>query len=104
MFADGASALLTHAASSRIVDARWAASRWAWTMAREYVTSTSVEWIEYDASARALEIAFASGGIYRYLDVPSADCDALRAAESKGRFVNEVIKRRYRYVRVRPPL
>jgi len=72
-------------------------------MAREYVTSTSVEWIEYDASARTLEIAFASGGVYRYFDVPFAVHDQLRAAESKGRFVNEVVKRRYRYARVRPP-
>jgi hypothetical protein len=72
-------------------------------MAREYVTSTSVEWIEYDASARTLEIGFASGGVYRYLDVPPAECERLRAAESKGRFVNEVVKRRYKYVRVRAP-
>jgi hypothetical protein len=72
-------------------------------MAREYVTSTSVEWIEYDASARTLEIAFESGGVYRYLDVPAAICERFRAAESKGRFVNELVKPRYRYVRLRPP-
>ena len=72
-------------------------------MAREYVTSTSVEWLEYDASARTLQIAFASGGIYRYFDVTAAVCDQLRAAESKGRFVNEVIKRRFRYARLRAP-
>lgn len=72
-------------------------------MAREYVTSTSVEWIEYDASARTLEIAFESGGVYRYLDVPPPICDELRAAESKGRFVNETVKPHYRCVRLRPP-
>jgi hypothetical protein len=70
-------------------------------MTREYVTSTSVEWIEYDASARTLEIAFESGSVYRYLDVPVAIFDGLRAAESKGRFVNEIVKPGYRYVRLR---
>jgi hypothetical protein len=72
-------------------------------MAREYVTSTSVEWIDYDASARTLEIAFASGGVYRYFDVPPDACDELRAAESKGRFVNEVVKKRHRYTRLTAP-
>ncbi len=51
-------------------------------MAREYVTSTSVEWIDQDASAQTREIAFASGGVYRYCDVPTVVGDELRAAES----------------------
>ena len=72
-------------------------------MPREYVESTSIEWFEYDARARVLEIAYASGGVYRYAEVCARDCDELRAAESKGRFVNEVIKKRYRYTRVRSP-
>ncbi|HZW53144.1 MAG TPA: KTSC domain-containing protein [Candidatus Elarobacter sp.] len=72
-------------------------------MAREYVDSTSIDWFDFDARARALEIAYASGGVYRYWDVPPRVCDQLRAAESKGRFVNEIIKTRYRYTRVRPP-
>ena len=72
-------------------------------MAREYVTSTSVEWIDYDPDARTLEIAFESGGKYRYFDVPAAVCDQLRAAESKGRFVNDVVKKRFRYARIRAP-
>jgi len=73
------------------------------TMAREYVTSTSIAWFDFDADARTLEIEFAGGGIYRYLNVPPATCRALRAAESKGRFVNESIKPRYRYERVSVP-
>lgn len=72
-------------------------------MAREYVTSTSVEWIEYDAGARTLDIAFASGGVYRYAGVPPAEYERLRAAESKGRFVNEVVKQHYGHVRLRAP-
>jgi hypothetical protein len=69
-------------------------------MAREYVESTSIDWFDYDVRARVLEIAYASGGVYRYAGVSERDCDELRAAESKGRFVNEVIKKRYRYTRL----
>jgi hypothetical protein len=72
-------------------------------MAREYVTSTSIVWIDFDAGARTLEIEFVSGGVYRYLGVPPATWRALLAAESKGRFVNEVIKPRYRCERVKAP-
>ena len=72
-------------------------------MAREYVTSTSVEWYDYDPRAKTLEIEFASGGVYRYLGVPQAVYEQLGAAESKGRFANEVIKQRYEYVHVRRP-
>ena len=94
---------MTHASKSRIVSASWTVLRRWVAMAREYLTSTSVEWIEYDAATRTLEIAYASGGVYRYFDVPPAVCDQLRAAESKGRFVNAVVKPRYRYVCVTPP-
>jgi hypothetical protein len=69
-------------------------------MAHEYVESTSVVWFDYDAGAETLDIAYESGGIYRYLAVPQTVCDQLRAAESKGRFVNEVIKKHYRYRRI----
>lgn len=72
-------------------------------MAREYVESTSIEWFDFDGRARALEIGYASGGVYRYLAVSPRVCDELRAAESKGRFVNEVIKKRYRYTCIRAP-
>jgi hypothetical protein len=94
---------MTYVPNARIVDASRTALRQRVAMAREYLTSTSVEWIEYDASARTLEIAFESGGMYRYLDVPATVYDQLRAAESKGRFVNEVVKPRYRYARLQPP-
>ncbi len=93
---------MTHAPNSRIVDARRHVRRRVQTV-REYVTSTSVVWIDYDASTRTLDIAFASGGVYRYAAVPPAVCDQLRVAESTGRFVNEVIKPRYRYVRLEAP-
>ncbi|MDB5073028.1 MAG: hypothetical protein JWM87_4139 [Candidatus Eremiobacteraeota bacterium] len=72
-------------------------------MAREYVTSTSIVWFEFDVQTRMLEIEFISGGVYRYFGVPPTVADELRAADSKGRFVNEIIKPRYRCERVKAP-
>lgn len=73
------------------------------TMAREYVDSNSVEWFDFDRHGKTLEIAYASGGIYRYFGVPARVRDQLRDAESKGRFVNDVIKKRYRYTCLKAP-
>ena len=72
-------------------------------MAREYVTSTSIVWFEFDPRTRTLEIEFISGGVYRYFGVPPAVTDELRTADSQGRFVNEIIKPRYRCERVKAP-
>jgi hypothetical protein len=72
-------------------------------MAREYVTSTSVVWLEFEPQTKTLEIEFISGGVYRYFGVPPTVADELRAADSKGRFVNEIIKPRYRCERVKAP-
>ncbi len=69
-------------------------------MAREYVDSTSIEWFEYDERGKALDLAFVGGEAYRYHGVPPRVCDGLRAAESKGRYVNSVIKPRYPYTRL----
>ena len=69
-------------------------------MAREYPESTSIVWFEYDAGARTLDIAYESGGVYRYLAVSQTVCDQLRAAESKGRFVNEAVKQHYQFRRI----
>ncbi|MEA2688773.1 MAG: hypothetical protein QOD51_1380 [Candidatus Eremiobacteraeota bacterium] len=71
-------------------------------MAREYVTSESIVWLDYDPNASTLEIEFTSGGVYRYFGVPRATFQELRAAESMGRFVNDVIKKLHRFERVKP--
>jgi uncharacterized membrane protein len=77
-----------------------AAAAWV-KMAREYVDSTSIEWFRYEPRARRLDVEFVSGGIYRYADVPGAVVDELRAAESKGRYINQEIKPYYRCERIR---
>lgn len=69
-------------------------------MRREPVESTSVTSVGYDPRSATLEIEFANGGVYRYLAVPRATWERLRAADSVGRFVNFTIKPHHRFVRV----
>jgi hypothetical protein len=66
-------------------------------MAREYVDSTSIEWFDYDERMAGLDLAFVGGKTYRYHGVPAHVRDELRAAQSKGRYVNAVIKPHYPY-------
>jgi hypothetical protein len=54
-----------------------------------------LQWSCADARRRV-----AGGAAYRYLGVPENVYAALRAAESKGRYVNEVVKPRYRFIRL----
>ncbi len=49
-----------------------------------------------------LEVEFASGEIYRYLDVPDLVFRQLLRAESKGTFFQERIRDRYDLERVEP--
>jgi hypothetical protein len=68
-------------------------------MFRVAVNSTSIASIGYDRKKRVLEIEFRlSGDLYRYFDVPEEEHAALMAAESKGTYLNQVLKPRgYRY-------
>ena len=58
--------------------------------------STVIRRFEYDPRARALDVEFVSGRRYRYAEVPDAVAAAFRAAFSKGRFFNTLIRDRYR--------
>lgn len=69
-------------------------------MIRTPVSSSNVESVGYDAETQTLEIAFLSGGIYQYFDVPQHVYDALMSAPSAGNFLHEQIKGVYRYARV----
>jgi KTSC domain len=72
-------------------------------MRRQEVDSSSIASIGYDARRCALEVEFRqSGDVYQYFDVPSEEHAAFMAAESKGRYLNQVFKPRgYRYVVVK---
>jgi hypothetical protein len=70
-------------------------------MNRTPVKSSSIRSVGYDDSSSLLEIEFNNGGIYQYLTVPKSAYDSLIAAASKGKYFDQLIKDRYRTVKVR---
>ena len=68
---------------------------------RESVSSSNVASIGYSRHLRALEIEFTRGAIYRFLQVPPGVYRGLISADSKGHFIAENIRGKYRFVRVR---
>jgi hypothetical protein len=51
-----------------------------------------VEEVRYDGEHRTLDLIYAGGAPYEYLDVPRKKFRALMNAKSKGKFVNAEIK------------
>jgi DNA helicase HerA-like ATPase len=70
------------------------------TMDREYVSSSTVASVGYDAETLTLEVEFIDGGLYQYFDVPEGEAEGLVGASSVGGYLNDNIKGRYRYARV----
>jgi len=70
-------------------------------MVRQRVSSTNVWSIGYDDATDTLEVEFHSGGIYQYFDVPETVYAALMRALSKGHYLNDYIKDRYRSRKLR---
>jgi KTSC domain len=64
------------------------------------VDSSCVAKIGYDSNAEEAYVEFHDSGLYAYRGVPARVYDAFVTAESKGTFVNEVIKPRYPFRRV----
>ena len=61
--------------------------------------STAIEHFGYDEAARELHVTFVGGAAYTYYRVPKSVYSGLRAATSKGRFLNMFIKDRYDFRR-----
>jgi hypothetical protein len=55
--------------------------------------------VRYDDEQELLEVLFHNGRVYRYLDVPPEEYDALIAAESVGKYFNQEIRTRYDVLR-----
>jgi hypothetical protein len=66
-----------------------------------HVESSMMTFVKYDDDAGELDITFASGKTYRYLEVPLEIYDGLLDAESKGEFFNDNIKDAFVYSEVR---
>jgi lysyl-tRNA synthetase class 2 len=69
---------------------------------RQRVDSTAIAKVGYSKRRHILEIEFANGAVYRYLDVPASVYRDLMSAESKARYYDFNIKKKYRSDRVRP--
>ena len=69
---------------------------------REPVVSSNVASIGYSRRLHALEIEFVRGAVYRFLDVPQNIYRQLLASDSKGHFIAENLRGKYRFIRVRP--
>src|SRR5437867_6217545 len=65
------------------------------------VESTAIAAIGYSKRQHNLEIEFVNGAIYRYFDVPPAVYRELMSSESKARFYDFNIRRRYRSLLIR---
>ena len=70
-------------------------------MDRINVRSSTVRSIGYDDAACVLEVEFHSGGLYQYFGMQKSVYDAFMSSSSKGRYLDQHIKDRYRTVRVR---
>ena len=69
-------------------------------MNRDPVASTNILSMGYDEASETLEVEFVNGTIYQYYNIGSALFDQLRAASSKGQFLNVYIRNAYPYSRV----
>jgi hypothetical protein len=71
-------------------------------MSRIPLSSSNLASVGYDRTTQMLEVEFLHGGIYQYLDVPSAVYDGLMAADSHGTYFDRHVKKAgYRYQKVR---
>lgn len=69
-------------------------------MDRISVQSSNVAEVGYDPGTMTLEVAFLSGSVYQYFDVPEVLFQEMLHSESVGRFLNSQIKENYRYARL----
>jgi len=69
---------------------------------RQPIDSTAIAKVGYSKRRHILEIEFANGAVYRYLDVPASVYRDLMSAESKARYYDFNIRKKYRSDRVRP--
>ena len=70
-------------------------------MDRTPVESSAIRSVGYDSERHTLDVEFQSGAVYRYFDVPVAVHQGLVAAESRGRYYDEAVKKQgFRFERL----
>jgi len=68
---------------------------------REHVSSSAIASVGYSKRRHILEVQFANGRIYRYLEVPPSTYHELISAESKAHYYDTNIKGKYPSMHVR---
>lgn len=69
-------------------------------MNRMPVSSSNVATVGYDQNTMTLEVEFTSGSVYQYFDVPETEHINLVNASSVGKYLNNNIKKNYRYSQI----
>lgn len=62
--------------------------------------SSVVNRIHYDPKRHVLTIVYVSGNVYDYKNVPESVYRKMKAASSKGEYLNEHVKGKYPYEKV----
>jgi hypothetical protein len=65
------------------------------------VISSHIAAIGYDKTTMALEVVFKNSGVYRYHGVPPSMFEEMLKAQSKGRFLNGIVRAGYKYTRMK---
>jgi hypothetical protein len=68
-------------------------------MRMQPIDSSAISAVGYDDRQQVLRVTYRNGGTYDYLDVPQTEFDRLMAAESRGEYMNKVIKPKYEGIR-----
>jgi len=63
--------------------------------------SSVVAAIRYNPKTSTLRIIYVSGDVYDYKDVPEKVYEEMKAATSKGTYLNKKIKTRFEFEKVR---
>jgi len=63
--------------------------------------SSVVAAIRYDATISTLRVIYVSGSVYDYKQVPEKVYKEMRAASSKGEFLNKDIKPNYEFEKIK---
>lgn len=66
-------------------------------MHMETIESEAINAVGYDDGRRILRVTFHNGKSYEYLDVPPEEYRDFMNAESRGAYMNQVIKRKYEW-------
>lgn len=64
-------------------------------MERTAVRSKDIAIVGYDASMQVLEVAFKTGGVYHYQNVPESVHQAFLKAPSQGIYFRDQIREKY---------